>query len=86
MGAKEEWNHDAFFDYLDRWMDQTDPHADHRGEFPRPKLEGKSVDSFVDAMWTDYREKIPQQPGARENRKWIGGHEGDFEPNLPPGS
>jgi hypothetical protein len=71
MGAKALWNHDAFFDYADRWMRQDDPYAAARGDSPRPAQEGKSQDTFVDAMWTAYRNKVPDQPGGKEPTKWI---------------
>jgi len=84
MNAKELWNHDAFFDYYDRWMGPIDPYANQRGKFPRPKEEGKSLDPFVDAMWTAYRSKAPHQSGATQNEKWQwnpGGRSGTFVPN-----
>lgn len=71
MGAKAQWNHDAFFDYYDRWMRQDDPYAERRGAHPRPAREGKSLDPFVDAMWAAYRSQVPRQAGARDNRVWV---------------
>ena len=70
MKAKALWNHDAFFDYYDRWMSATDPYAAARDGAPRPKQEGQSLDSFVNAMWKAYRDKVPAQPGGKDNRKW----------------
>jgi hypothetical protein len=84
MGAKPLWNHDAFFDYNDRWMSAQDDYAAQRGTTPRPKSEGHSHDPFVDAMWAAYRASVPQQPGAKENLKWewIGDtRKGHFVPN-----
>ncbi len=86
MGAKALWNHDAFFDYSDRWMAQQDDYAAGRGATPRPKSEGHSHDAFVDAMWAAYRSDVPQQAGAKDNLKWewIGNtRQGHFVPNLP---
>lgn len=47
-GAKELWNHDAYFDYTDRYMAFTD----HGGEY-----EGwwSGFDSFTRNMWDTYR-------------------------------
>jgi len=70
MKAKALWNHDAFFDYNDRWMRQDDPFASARGDSPRPSQEGKSQDEFVDAMWAAYRSKVPDQPGGKEQKRW----------------
>ena len=71
MKAKAAWNHDAFFDYYDRWMSKEDVYAEKRGEFARPKQEGKSIDLFVDEMWDAYRTKVPNQAGGNRNRKWV---------------
>jgi hypothetical protein len=71
MKAKALWNHDAFFDYYDRWMAVTDDYAVQRGANARPKQEGKSLDPFVDAMWAAYRGKVPAQDGGVTNEKWI---------------
>lgn len=86
MGARASWNHDAFFDYTDRWMAAQDDYAAKRGSTPRPKSEGRSHDAFVDAMWAAYRASVPRQAGARENLKWewIGNsRNGHFVPNPP---
>lgn len=83
MKAKALWNHDAFFDYYDRWMNPGDPYAAGRGAAVRPAQEGKSLDPFVDAMWKTYRDKVPAQAGAAENRKWVwtSGANGGFVAN-----
>ncbi len=47
LKAKNEWNHDPFFDYVDRWM---------AGDVP----EGGSAGSkFVEDMWKKYRNNLP---------------------------
>ncbi|WP_075078071.1 hypothetical protein [Terrimicrobium sacchariphilum] len=84
MGAKALWNHDAFFDYYDRWMSADDPYAAKRNGIPRPKEEGRSLDPFVNAMWTAYRDKVPVQGGGKDNLRWVwqdGGRQGGFVPN-----
>ena len=86
MGAKKLWNHDAFFDYTDRWMSKEDP-APNRGNAKRPRDEGKTQDPFVDAMWAAHRAAVPKQEGAAQNLKWVwtAGDKGEFVPN-PKGS
>jgi len=86
MKAKAQWNHDAFFDYYDRWMSLADPYAAQRGPFPRLKTEGHSFDPFVDAMWAAYRDNVPEQPGGALNLKWVWvkGKNGEFVANPRP--
>lgn len=68
LGAQKEWNHDAFFDYVDRWM--TEPgDAEHRaeimkhhpnaglGERARYAFQGYIPEPFVKRMWETYRAK-----------------------------
>jgi hypothetical protein len=43
LGLQEEWNHDATFAYVDRWM--VEDHGSLR-----------SGSSFIDAMWSKYRQ------------------------------
>lgn len=85
MGAKAAWNHDAFFDYYDRWMAPEDPAAGRRNGLPRPPQEGRSLDPFVDVLWRAYRDKVPAQPGATDRRKWVWSSDGtgSFVPNAP---
>ena len=47
MKAIKMWDHDAFFDYVDRWMREDDPHAAARGKYPRPAKETTTYDPFV---------------------------------------
>jgi hypothetical protein len=67
MKAKALWDHDAFFDYCDRWMDHdVNP---TRRSIP---IEGNGrSDPFVQAMWTAYRQRVPDQPGGKDNLKWV---------------
>ena len=81
MRAIGTWQHDAFFDYCDRWMRTDDPYAEQRGGHPRPKQETTTYDPFVDAMWRAYRESAPEQPLAGGNRKWTVGEPGHWERN-----
>lgn len=50
LHAEPIWNHAAFFDYVDRWMS-----GDVQGG-------GSAQSTFIDAMWTQYRNALP--PGA----------------------
>jgi hypothetical protein len=49
LGAKGVWAHDAYFDYVDRWMS---------GDVPG----GASTSAFAKEMWTTYRQSLP--PGS----------------------
>jgi hypothetical protein len=87
MKAKAAWDHDAFFDYYDRWMAKDDAYAAKREGAARPKQEGSALDPFVNAMWASYRSKVPAQPGARTHRMyvWNAAGKGEFVPVTPPG-
>lgn len=64
------WNHDAFFDYCDRWMEEKDPYAENRGTFKRPGSEGSAFEGFVTKMWRQYRDTTNDQEYAGNPRKW----------------
>ncbi len=63
VGAQDAWGHDAFFDYVDRWMDpagdaeyvaaisQANGH-DFSGDYA---AQGQAWDGLVEAMWASYR-------------------------------
>ncbi|UCG56137.1 MAG: hypothetical protein JSU70_14845 [Phycisphaerales bacterium] len=65
MHAEKSWNHDAFFDYVDRWMYEDDgafvqaikeaTGADHDHEWAR---QGQAWDAFVEDMWARHRSKL----------------------------
>ena len=71
MKGIKTWNHDAFFDYCDRWMSKEDPYASNRGKHKRPKQEGSAYDGFITNMWSKYRDSAPEQEWAGNNRKWT---------------
>ena len=62
MGAMEYWNHNAFFDYTDRWMTEDDSEhvdeilrsfgKDYRASWQRQR---QTWDTFVNEMWAAYR-------------------------------
>ncbi|MDF3131226.1 hypothetical protein P0Y35_18625 [Kiritimatiellaeota bacterium B1221] len=68
MMAKEIWNHDAYFDYVDQWMNDSEPF-----KFPKwlPRGCTRSVDVFVEDMWAAHRDSVPDQPGGKDNLKWV---------------
>jgi hypothetical protein len=62
MHGETAWNHDAFFDYVDRWMYENDAEfvktikeatdKDHDKDFSR---QGQAWDAFVNEMWAKHR-------------------------------
>ena len=66
MHAEKVWNHDAFFDYVDRWMNEDDATfvktiktatgRDHSADWAR---QGQAWDAFVNEMWTTHRPTLP---------------------------
>lgn len=62
MHAEGSWDHDAFFDYVDRWMYEDDAPfvakikeatgKDFSADFAR---QGQCWDAFANAMWLKYR-------------------------------
>jgi hypothetical protein len=55
MHAEKVWNHDAFFDYVDRWMYEPDT-ANWRDTWQR---QGQAWDAFVNEMWAKHRPDSP---------------------------
>ncbi|MBN2270715.1 MAG: hypothetical protein JXN61_08880 [Sedimentisphaerales bacterium] len=62
MNAEKAWSHDAFLDYVDRWMFEDDAEfvkaireatgRDHDKEWAR---QGQAWDAFVNEMWAKHR-------------------------------
>jgi MYXO-CTERM domain-containing protein len=50
--GKTTWNHDPFFDYVDRWMNGGVQDG------------GGSSSAFIDTMWSKYRKHLPSTPAA----------------------
>ncbi len=67
MGLKDNWNHQPYFDYVDRWIAEA-PH----GRIKKDTLEPSSYDpfpsKFVKAMWETYRDKA-DEIGAASGKK-----------------
>ncbi|MEX0885807.1 MAG: hypothetical protein WD009_05130 [Phycisphaeraceae bacterium] len=67
LGAEQAWAHDAFFDYVDRWMYEADEgnrqviaeHLDWDG-LPEQSwtFQGNAWEPFVAEMWAAYRETV----------------------------
>ena len=71
LNAVTLWGHDAYFDYVDRWMREDDPYKEARGNRPRPSGETTTFDPFVTEMWKQYRESAPVQPMSGIHKKWV---------------
>jgi hypothetical protein len=66
LHAENAWDHDAFFDYVDRWMYEDDgafvktikeaTGRDHDKEWAR---QGQAWDAFVNEMWAKHRPTLP---------------------------
>jgi hypothetical protein len=70
LHAEKDWNHDAFFDYVDRWMteDDTGPGRIIMQSWPELALdardkwnyEGYTWEPFVKTMWERYRRHLDE--------------------------
>ena len=63
MKAEKSWNHDAYFDYVDRWMTEDDTQAlaeikKQLGANMGGTPQRQTWDPFVDEMWAKYRGKV----------------------------
>ncbi len=66
LHAEKFWNHDAFFDYVDRWMYENDSEfvktvkADTGRDFDQEwDRQGQFSDPFVNEMWSRHRTELP---------------------------
>ena len=67
MHAEKNWQHDAFFDYVDRWMTEDDTAfikiikeqtgQDYSADWQRQK---QAWDPFIMEMWSKYRHNLPK--------------------------
>ena len=67
MHAEIYWNHDPFFEYVDRWMTENDSSSigaikastglDYSADWERQR---QAWDTVVDEMWGAYRYNLPQ--------------------------
>ena len=66
LRAEANWDHNAWFDYVDRWMTEDDTEAvevilaetgqDYSSSYER---QGQCWDEFVENMWARYRDDLP---------------------------
>ena len=66
LHAEQFWGHDAFLDYVDRWMYEDDAAfvktikeatgRDHNHDWSR---QGQAWDAFVNEMWAKHRPALP---------------------------
>jgi hypothetical protein len=86
MGAKTYWDHDAFFDYIDRWMEESDDSywstvramglacgCGDMGTYDIGYQQGEIPSSpFVKAMWTAYHDYVfVAEPEEPEEGPWV---------------
>jgi hypothetical protein len=79
-GTEKAWNHDVFFDYVDRWMYENDAGfvktikeatgKDHDKDWAR---QGQAWDAFVNEMWSVYRRTLPASTDG-----WIRPHDDSY--------
>jgi hypothetical protein len=82
LKAIQTWGHDAYFDYVDRWMREDDPYKEARGSHPRPARETQTFDPFVTEMWKAYRKTAPEQEMSGVYKKFVWeGRKGIWIPN-----
>lgn len=85
MKAIKLWGHDAYFDYMDRWMDPVDRYKSAR---KRPSQETTSYEPFEKAMWDKYRKDAPKQEMSGNNMMWVAEQKsatkGRWVPNSKP--
>jgi hypothetical protein len=80
MKAEPAWDHDAFFDYCDRWMfeDETETlktlKQDAGMDEPDWAHEGKTWEPFVNEMWAKYR----TSPGLPPTDGWRKPHDDSY--------
>lgn len=68
LHAEKQWNHDAFLDYVDRWMTENDDEAGREITKSWPEIslderdrwnhQGYTWDPFVKTMWASYRNRL----------------------------
>jgi hypothetical protein len=87
IGAQEFWHHNAFFDYVDRWMTEDDSEhvieilnsfgKDYSASWQR---QGQTWDTFVNEMWATYRSTISS---TTENNHFAPPDKYELNQNYP---
>lgn len=62
MGLKTAWNHDALFDYIDRYVAITNGDPDPFGYTVNSEVSGDAPAAFMQAMWDEYRSNYTATP------------------------
>jgi hypothetical protein len=65
MHAEKAWDHDAFLDYVDRWMYQTDE---------KLSAHDRCWENFVTELWARYR----AAPGMPPTDGWKQQHDDSY--------
>jgi len=81
MKAEKTWNHDAFFDYCDRWMFEDEaPILKAAGQPAQPEWasERQTWEPFVNEMWAKYR----AGPGMPPTDGWKKQHDDSYLKNA----
>jgi len=87
MGAREYWNHNAFFEYVDRWMTEDDSEhvveilnsfgEDYSASWQR---QGQTWDTFVNEMWDTYRTTISS---TSDKKQFVPPNKYELNQNYP---
>ena len=78
--AEQAWDHEAFFDYCDRWMYEDETEAlkklkqDAKMDQPDWAHEGRTWEAFVNEMWADHR----TAPGMPPTDGWKEQHDDSY--------
>ena len=51
MRAEKYWDHDPFFDYVDRWMETEDIHATAKVILDAARAAGPSAAAYAKGTW-----------------------------------
>ena len=81
MKAEKTWNHDAFFDYCDRWMFEDEAAILKAAGLPPEAdwaAEGQTWEPFVNEMWAKYR----TAPGMPPTDGWKKPHDDSYLKNA----
>jgi hypothetical protein len=76
MKLMKAWGHNAFFDYMDRFMREhaVDPSSSRYA----------SLDTFVINMWTAHRDAATAQAPGAHDLMWVWDNGGKWVDNPPP--
>jgi hypothetical protein len=88
MNAQKYWDHDAFFDYVDRWMKEDDSAIiatilkergwDYSGDWQN---QGHCWDKYIENMWATYRD-LPTPTAPSKKKGTNGGSNARFMGSL----